>query len=433
MTNRLNTRAKTHSKTLSRRKLLLGSTALSWAAVGGVASLPFASSPLRAQGAGRKLVIVLASGGWDPTYALDPKVGSSVVDAPGGTVTEISGIPLLSDPTRPSVDAFFTRFGSLTAVINGVQVRSFVHADCMKRMLTGTASDQNADFGALVANEAGRELPVPYLVLGTSAMSGPLASITGRAGTTNQLSSLLVPSAADPFLPAPGLSPTDAEYTAIDEYLSAATAREQAVRGQIGSNARALEAFQASLDRAGLLRQFAAQNGSFGERGYTPDLMVQVDVGVRALTGDLCHSTMLELGNWDTHQDNAQQGPMHEALFAALIHLGDSLEQAALLDRTTVVVLSEMGRTPKLNSAMGKDHWPVTSCMVFGAGVRGGQVFGATDDSQNAANVTFATGVVGGEGKQIQASNLAATVLQLAGLDSESHFPGVEPLGAVIA
>jgi uncharacterized protein (DUF1501 family) len=416
------------SKHLSRRNLLLGT-----AAFGGLASLPLTSSPVRAQAAGRKLVIVLASGGWDPTYALDPKVGSSVVDAPTGTVTEFSGIPVLSDPARPSVDQFFTQYGSITAVINGVQVRSFVHADCMKRMLTGTASDQNADFGALAANEAGRDLPVPYLVLGTSAMSGPLASITGRAGTTNQLSSLLVPSAADPFLPAAALTPSDAEHALVDQYLSAATAREQAVRGQMGSNARALQAFQDSLDRAGLLQRFAAQNGSFGARGYTPDLMVQVDVGVKALTGDLCHTTMLELSNWDTHQDNAQQGPMHEALYAGLLHLGASLEQAALLDRTTVVVLSEMGRTPKLNSALGKDHWPVTSCLVFGAGVRGGQVFGATDDSQNALNVTFATGAVGPEGKQIQSSNLAATILQLTGLPSENHFPGVEPLSAVIA
>jgi len=243
----------------------------------------------------------------------------------------------------------------------------------------------------------------------------------------------LVPSATDPFLPASTLSPSDAEHGLIDEYLSAATAREQATRGQMGANARALAEFQASLDRAGLLRRFAADSGSFGERGYTPDLMVQIDVGVKALTGELCHTAMLELPNWDTHQDNAAQGPMHEALYAALVHLGDSLEQAALLERTTVVVLSEMGRTPKLNTALGKDHWPVTSCLVFGAGVRGGQVFGATDDSQNALNVTFATGVVGPEGKQIQASNLAATVLRLSGLESESHFPGVEPLSAVLA
>jgi uncharacterized protein (DUF1501 family) len=266
-----------------------------------------------------------------------------------------------------------------------------------------------------------------------SAKSGPLASITGRAGTTNQLASLLVPTAGDPFLSPSELTPTESEHTAVDAYLSAATAREQALRGQFGSSKRALQAFQASLDRAGLLRQFATQNGGFGERGYTPDLMVQVEVGVRALQGDLCQTTMLELSNWDTHQDNTQQGPMHEQLYAALVHLGQSLEDAALLDRTTVIVLSEMGRTPKLNTAQGKDHWPVTSCMLFGAGVKGGQVFGATDDSQNALNVDFSSAAVSAEGKQIQTSNLVATVMTLVGVDPQPHFPDVEPLHALIA
>src|SRR5687768_6005167 len=124
--------------TLDRRSLLTGSAALAGAAALG--------GPARAQAGARKLLIVLASGGWDPTYALDPKPGSSVVDAPAGTLQEFSGISILTDPARPSVTDFFTRYADRAAVVNGVQVRSFVHADCMKRILTGTANDQNADF-----------------------------------------------------------------------------------------------------------------------------------------------------------------------------------------------------------------------------------------------------------------------------------------------
>ena len=414
--------------TLSRRSILAGAAAL-----GSAVALPLAAPRAVAQTAPRKLIIVLASGGWDPTYALDPKPGSTTIDAPSGLISELSGIPVLTDPARPSVSEFFTRYGALTAVVNGLQVRSFVHADCMKRILTGTASDQNADFGALAANEAGRDLPVPYLVLGMSAMSGPLASITGRAGTTNQLSSLLVPSATDAFLPPAVFEPSAQQQALVDQYLTAATAREQALRGQLGSTQRALEAFQASLERAGLLRRFAAERGGFGARGYTPDLMVQVDVAVQALEGDLCHTAMLELPNWDTHTGNAQQGAMHEALYAALLHLGSSLEQRQLFERSVVVVLSEMGRTPRLNSAMGKDHWPVTSCLAFGAGVKGGQVIGATDDGQNALNVELSSGVVTSAGKQIQTSNLTAAALALVGLDSQRYFPGVEPLYALLA
>jgi len=55
-------------------------------------------------------------------------------------------------------------------------------------------------------------------------------------------------------------------------------------------------------------------------------------------------------------------------------------EGGSLLDQTTVLVMSEMGRTPIHNAAIGKDHWPVTSAMLVGAGVAGGRVVGATDD-----------------------------------------------------
>jgi uncharacterized protein (DUF1501 family) len=411
--------------TFARRSLLLGSASLAGAAaLGGEA---------RAQSPARRLLIVLASGGWDPTYALDPKPGSSVVDAPGGTLQEFSGIPVLTDPARPSVTDFFTRFGERAAVVNGVQVRSFVHADCMKRILTGTASDQSADFGALAAFEAGRDRPVPYLVLGMSAMSGPLASITSRAGTTNQLSSLLLPEAVDPFLAPSPLAPTAGEDTLVRSYLDAAAAREQALRGMHASSAASLDAFSQSLERSQLLRRFAKERGGFGARGYTPDLMVQVDVAVSALSGDLCQVAMLELPNWDTHQDNAQQGPMHEALYASLVHLADSLSASSLLEETAVVVLSEMGRTPKLNSALGKDHWPVTSCLVFGAGVAGGQVIGGSDAAQNALGVNLTTGEVEDGGTQLQTANLAGGLLELVGVDAGAHFPGVEPLHALRA
>jgi len=410
-------------RTLARRSVLLGATAL--------AALPLGAGSSRAQGSPRKLVMVLASGGWDTTYVLDPKPGSADIDAPSGTVTEFSSIPVLTDAARPSVTEFFTRFGERTLVVNGLQVRSFVHADCMKRVLTGTASDQNPDFGALVADEVGRELPVPYLVLGTSAMSGPLASITGRAGTTNQLSSLLTPREGDPFITPAKLAPTAGEDAAVERYLAAATERERALRGQFGSTKRALDAFAKSLDRAGLLRRFAAERGGFGDRGYTPDLLVQVDVALSALSGDLCQVAMLELSNWDTHQDNARQGPQHESLYQGLVHLADGLERTGLAERTSVIVLSEMGRTPRLNAAMGKDHWPVTSCLLFGAGVRGGRVIGGTDAQQNAENADLSTGAVDASGSQIQSGNLAAGVLELAGIDSARHFPGVTPLHAL--
>jgi uncharacterized protein (DUF1501 family) len=46
------------------------------------------------------------------------------------------------------------------------------------------------------------------------------------------------------------------------------------------------------------------------------------------------------------------------------------------------VVNAEFGRTPRINSASGRDHWPwVYSLVVAGAGVRAGTVYGASDNS----------------------------------------------------
>jgi uncharacterized protein (DUF1501 family) len=90
-----------------------------------------------------------------------------------------------------------------------------------------------------------------------------------------------------------------------------------------------------------------------------------------------------------------------------------------------------MGRTPKLNAGGGKDHWPVTSAMLLGAGVRGGRVIGATDDSLGALSLDLASGAADPKGRQLQTGNLVAGVLEHVGVDPTTHFPEVEPLGAL--
>ena|SRR5947209_1361434 len=64
----------------------------------------------------------------------------------------------------------------------------------------------------------------------------------------------------------------------------------------------------------------------------------------------------------------------------ALSALLDDLHLRGLLESTMVVATGEFGRTPKLNAAGGRDHWPgVWTALLAGGGVRGGQVVGASD------------------------------------------------------
>ena len=124
---------------------------------------------------------------------------------------------------------------------------------------------------------------------------------------------------------------------------------------------------------------------------------------------------------------------LHEEFFAGLHTLMDALAGAKLLGDTVVVVASEMGRTPRLNSAEGKDHWPVTSALVLGAGVRGGQVIGATTDALDAAPVDFDTGAVDEAGRPIAYADFAAGLLQHLGVDPSGYILNGEPLHAISA
>jgi uncharacterized protein (DUF1501 family) len=420
------------SKTnLTRRHMLQGGAALAALA----ASPPALRSLARAQTApARKLVIVLNSGGWDPTYVLDPKPGLDAVDAPDGDVTQFGGLPIFTHASRPSVTEFFTRYADRVTIVNGLQVRSFVHPDCMKRLLTGSPSETTPDMGAIIAYERARDLPVPYLALGGQARTGPYAAVTGRTGTTNQLSALVDPTAAYAVLggyaPSRGLEPSAEEQGFVRAYLEAGAQRLAATRGSRGYNARRIEDFLGSLDRADALRAFATETG-LGERDYTLDLSVQVPLAARALKDGLSHTVMLQTDDWDTHENNARQSMLHESLFGALVGLVETFESEGLMDETMFLVLSEMGRTPRLNGDMGKDHWPVTSAMLFGAGIQGGRVLGGTSDSLDAQSVDLATGAPLADGNQLQASNFVAGILEAAGVDASAYLPGVEPFGAI--
>ncbi len=116
---------------------------------------------------------------------------------------------------------------------------------------------------------------------------------------------------------------------------------------------------------------------------------------------------------WDSHAKEGQRlktvlCPTADQGFSALL---EDLADRGMLDDTLVMCLSEFGRSPKFNPAGGRDHWgQVFSVALAGGGVKGGQVYGASDK-------------VGGypkEGK-VTPADLTATALHCLGID-----PGAE-------
>jgi hypothetical protein len=100
-----------------------------------------------------------------------------------------------------------------------------------------------------------------------------------------------------------------------------------------------------------------------------------IEAGVRFVT--------ISDGSWDLHTDsfkglkNRRMPPVDQA-FPELL---SDLAERGLLESTLVVWLTDFGRTPKVNSASGRDHWPsVGFAIMAGAGIPGGSVIGRTDD-----------------------------------------------------
>jgi len=131
-----------------------------------------------------------------------------------------------------------------------------------------------------------------------------------------------------------------------------------------------------------------------------------VEAGVRFVT--VTH------GGWDTHSDNFEScrnrlvPPMDQA-FAALLQ---DLHDRGLLASTLVVWMGEFGRTPQVNSLAGRDHWPNTGCAVFaGAGIRGGQVIGATDEKGAAPKE-----------RKVSPEDVARTIYHKLGIDPAKEY-----------
>lgn len=422
----------------SRRNFLGGAAALAGATFAGL-------SPRLARaatGPARNLITVMAKGGWDVTWSVDPKTGAPIYQPPG-TRRLFGNLPILVDPARPAVTSFFERFAPLTSVVNGIEVRSISHASCRKRILTGNAYEGRPDFAMIAAHDLGRSLPVPYLVLGEISFAGPLAASTGRVGTRNQLTTLLDPALAYPPLPgspeaAALFTPDAADAIALDAFRKASAQRELAVRGARGYNKARVEDFLGSLDNAQVLKDHAS---AFGQPRNTISFASQAELAVQAIKDGVSWAVGLDstLG-WDTHDDVTDQGMLHDALFLGLGNLVSLLETtpgqgagATLLDETVVVVVSEMSRTPLLNGKGGKDHWGVTSALVIGGGVAGGRAVGRTTNQLDGRLVDLATGEASSSGVSIFPENFAAGVLTLVGADPEPWFPGVTPLSAIIA
>jgi hypothetical protein len=137
--------------------------------------------------------------------------------------------------------------------------------------------------------------------------------------------------------------------------------------------------------------------------------------------------TLYSEGNrdWDTHEANFRSlkdkllPPMDQGIAALLL----DLEHRGLLDETLVVWMGDMGRTPRINKGAGRDHWSFCySIVMAGGGVRGGQVYGASDRGGAYPSVN-----------QVSPADIAATIYHFLGIDPRAHVTDQQGRPLVVA
>jgi len=286
---------------------------------------------------------------------------------------------------------------------------------------TGVNASGNPELGAIVAQELGMRGGMP-----------PFVSNPGNDFTSRFTGAGYLPAAAGPFrgynartLAVPSGFSADrfAERVSLRAHLDQLSGeRLRQSRGgetwdsfyhqavNIVSSAKAAEAFDISSEPDAIKQAYGILDES-GQaiRGQMGTLSLQarrlVEAGVRYVT--------VGRNSWDHHSNIFPQlrsrVPRLDMCFAGLVN---DLEERGMLDETLVVYMSEYGRTPKINTQAGRDHWPQAFSIAFaGAGIKAGQVIGASDDKGAAV-----------ADHPVSPEEIAATILHLVGIEPQQEY-----------
>jgi hypothetical protein len=144
-----------------------------------------------------------------------------------------------------------------------------------------------------------------------------------------------------------------------------------------------------------------------------------IEAGVRFVTVNMFETVFDEI-TWDIHGSKPFSpiscyrdlvGPMFDMAYSSLLQ---ELSERGLLDKTMVIATGEFGRTPKVNPAGGRDHWPQCwTILMAGGGIKGGRVVGASDEIGGAPRDRPTT-----------PGEVAATVFKGLGIDMATELPG---------
>lgn len=397
---------------LARRQFLgaitAGSVAASGSILGGLSFLtqPAAAATLSKQQ--KRVLVVNMAGGLSQLESWDPKPGTPTGGPFRAISSSVPGIQVCELVPQTAKQLHHL------AIVRSVDTSEDDHGKGHYMMFTGRRQNAGGDFpriGAVAAKALASE---------ASGLPGHIQITAGGGGRTND-AAYLGPKYAGVILgdgqPPQNSARPDAISQMADDQRNAL---RRSINERFLSRRRTAmtDAYTHSYEQA---QQLMAQREIFDvtkESDQDRARYGKHDFGRHCLLA----RRLLENGitfvqvthtNYDTHNENfnfhLEQLGEFDTPFATLVA---DLADRGMLESTLVVILSEFGRTPKINGNYGRDHWgKAWSVLLGGCGIKAGAVIGKTND--HGTEVTDA---------KADHANLFHTYLRAVGVDTSGSF-----------
>ena len=373
-------------------------------------------------------ILIWTRGGTSHHDTLDPKP-----DAP----TSVRGEYDVIDTAIPGVK--FTeicpnlaKHADKFSVLRGWNPRNGSHGTADQYVMSGRKFNQAVaypTYGSVMSHYQGfRTAMPPFIQLGTNVDRRFGGGSSGILGLEHMPFEIDADPNAAKFSVRDITPPTGVSFERIDRRKSA-LARLDALQRQSDVQQPAFAALDEHYEAAinmitapetkqafDLEKEDAKLREAYGKNRFGQSCLLSrrlIEAGVRFVT--------VTDGGWDTHANNFKSlktriPPVDKALPQLLI----DLEDRGMLDTTLVCWFTDFGRTPKINSASGRDHWSTAGFAVMaGAGVPAGTILGATDaEGGHVAKDEYFT------------DDIAATVYSKLGLPTDliAHAPDGRPV-----
>lgn len=408
--------------TVHRRLFLQGSLAASAASVAsfnGLFSIPALAEETKRQG--KRCILLWLCGAPSQFEMWDPKPGTATGGPFGAIQTNLPGVQISS--LMPKCATMMDKL----AVIRSMSTKPSEHFQGIDALTRGDGPRPpftRPILGSVIAKQLGQlDSPVPQFVLLDPCPEGNEFKAFKAGNWAGWLGAEYGPVRAGGDYGIPNIekldSITDADHAdreALRRFFSKKYELDQKSNAAASHNA-AFERVQGLMSCAPLFDMDSLPEDD--RQRYGGGAFAQHALQARHLIEN--GSTFVMVANgmpWDNH---VYQHEMHQMLVPeldnVLYQLVNDLEERGMLDDTLVIAMGEFGRTPWMNEARGRDHYPnAWSLAMAGGGIRGGVVHGATDP----------LGFEVVEGK-VDNRNLFATIFTALGVDPHDEYdlPGL--------